>query len=371
MKATFNAPVSPIYLASRKERFGIRHAQCLSRPVSVGNYSPFGVTLHKRDLSLTSGSGNVPYRYGFQGQEMDDEISGKGNSYSADFWQYSPRIGRRWNIDPVIKVHESSYAVFANNPIWFADPNGADTFKVSISGVSGNPNLQRYDIARVGAETNTLVVLYPGEAPMSDFKPGTYEHQLYHNTYQVNENDERDKRGAPIYKTKELWEVAEDSKFRLKNGNSLVSNTFYAYTVLFQPPDKTGINKDEVVDFNRFEKELTGIVKNLNDPNGTLEKKSSTPYNSKDFNVLVIGYHSIHKYNSSGGIDPETNEKNKTLAINRANNLAGYLSQTLQLNQGRVSVAVGGQAQERKATIILHFPGQISRFSGAVKYVNP
>jgi hypothetical protein len=36
-------------------------------------------------------------------------------------------VGRRANIDPVVKVYESPYAAFANNPIWFNDFNGADT----------------------------------------------------------------------------------------------------------------------------------------------------------------------------------------------------------------------------------------------------
>jgi RHS repeat-associated protein len=64
------------------------------------------------------------YRYGFNGQEKDDEIYGEGNSYTAEFWQYDSRLGRRWNVDPVVKHWESSYATFANNPIFFIDPNG-------------------------------------------------------------------------------------------------------------------------------------------------------------------------------------------------------------------------------------------------------
>jgi RHS repeat-associated protein len=69
------------------------------------------------------GSSNS-YRYGFNGQEKDDEISGEGNSYTAEFWQYDPRVARRWNIDPVVVHWESSYAVFRNNPIAYSDPNG-------------------------------------------------------------------------------------------------------------------------------------------------------------------------------------------------------------------------------------------------------
>jgi hypothetical protein len=67
------------------------------------------------------------YRYGMNTQEKDNEIYGEGNSYSAEYWQYDARLGRRWNVDPVVKVHESPYATFANNPVWFVDPNGADT----------------------------------------------------------------------------------------------------------------------------------------------------------------------------------------------------------------------------------------------------
>ena len=66
------------------------------------------------------------YRYGFQGQEKDDELKGEGNSYSAEFWQYDPRLGRRWNIDPVDKPWMSPYHAFSNKPITNMDPNGAD-----------------------------------------------------------------------------------------------------------------------------------------------------------------------------------------------------------------------------------------------------
>ena len=67
------------------------------------------------------------YRFGFQGQEKDDEIfSSEGTSYSAQFWQYDSRIGRRWNLDPVVKYHESPYATFYNNPIFLIDPKGDD-----------------------------------------------------------------------------------------------------------------------------------------------------------------------------------------------------------------------------------------------------
>ena len=65
------------------------------------------------------------YRFGFNGMEKDDEINGAtGTSYTAEFWQYDPRIGRRWNLDPVDQISISNYAAFALNPIFYNDPYG-------------------------------------------------------------------------------------------------------------------------------------------------------------------------------------------------------------------------------------------------------
>ncbi len=90
---------------------------------TCSDYSPFGVELDGRTVSVEG------YRFGFNTQEKTDEISGSGNHTTALYWEYDSRLGRRWNIDPVVKYHESSYASFANNPIWFLDPDGADTLQ--------------------------------------------------------------------------------------------------------------------------------------------------------------------------------------------------------------------------------------------------
>lgn len=85
---------------------------------------------------LTS-AGTKPYRYGFNGQESDFEINNQGgSSYTADYWQYDSRLGRRWNIDPVVKEWESPYSTFANNPIWLSDQSGSDTISFNNSSTS-------------------------------------------------------------------------------------------------------------------------------------------------------------------------------------------------------------------------------------------
>ena len=52
---------------------------------------------------------------------------GETANYTAEFWQYDSRLGRRWNVDPVFKEYESPYACFAGNPIWYNDKFGLDT----------------------------------------------------------------------------------------------------------------------------------------------------------------------------------------------------------------------------------------------------
>ena len=66
------------------------------------------------------------YRYGGAGgQEKDDEITGAtGSHYTAEFWEYDSRTGKRWNVDPMTYPWQSSYAAFNNNPIYFIDPLG-------------------------------------------------------------------------------------------------------------------------------------------------------------------------------------------------------------------------------------------------------
>jgi RHS repeat-associated protein len=58
------------------------------------------------------------YRYGFQGQEMDNEIKGEGNSMNFEFRMHDPRVGRFLSLDPLAKQypHNSPFA-FAENRV--------------------------------------------------------------------------------------------------------------------------------------------------------------------------------------------------------------------------------------------------------------
>ena len=97
--------------------------------LSYSDYYPFGSPMPNRHTVQTSSdidqNGNKVYRYGFNGMESDFEVNNTTkSSYTATFWQYDSRLGRRWNTDPKPNPSISNYATFANNPISYVDMLG-------------------------------------------------------------------------------------------------------------------------------------------------------------------------------------------------------------------------------------------------------
>ncbi|MBS1988706.1 hypothetical protein JST56_07005, partial [Candidatus Dependentiae bacterium] len=110
------------------------------------------------------------YRYGFNGQEKSDEIKGEGNSYTAQFWEMDPRLGRRWNCDPVRKEHESPYAAFSNNPIINVDPYGNSDTTVTMPN-GGTMNLP--DGAKITSVLNSNTSTLDGSTKLVNVTPGS------------------------------------------------------------------------------------------------------------------------------------------------------------------------------------------------------
>ncbi|WP_338731495.1 hypothetical protein [Mangrovimonas cancribranchiae] len=72
------------------------------------------------------------YRYGFQGQEKDDEIKGEGNSINYKFRMHDPRVGRFFAIDPLFRKypHNSPYAFSENRLIDGVELEGLEVLQV-------------------------------------------------------------------------------------------------------------------------------------------------------------------------------------------------------------------------------------------------
>lgn len=85
----------------------------------------FGQNLTLKNTVSKSYSG---YTYGFNGMERDNEIKGNGNSYTTEFRQYDPRLGRWLTIDPLAYhpalIGWSPYHFGYNNPIVYIDEQG-------------------------------------------------------------------------------------------------------------------------------------------------------------------------------------------------------------------------------------------------------
>lgn len=81
------------------------------------DYHEFGQLMEGRGFK-----GN--YRYGYQGSEKDNEISGDGSSYTTQFRQLDPRLGRWMAPDPVFQPWQSPYTSMDNNPVNLTDVLG-------------------------------------------------------------------------------------------------------------------------------------------------------------------------------------------------------------------------------------------------------
>lgn len=66
------------------------------------------------------------YRYGFNGQEKDDEVKGDKNSVDFEARIYDSRLGRWLSVDPDLSLLPSisPYNFVLNSPNLFCDPNG-------------------------------------------------------------------------------------------------------------------------------------------------------------------------------------------------------------------------------------------------------
>ena len=85
-------------------------------------------------------------KYKYNGQEWQDELG--LNMYDMDFRDYDPAIGRWTGIDPITHHSMSPYMAFDGNPVYWADPSGADS--VGGASFSGSAAIDAYN-AIIGA----------------------------------------------------------------------------------------------------------------------------------------------------------------------------------------------------------------------------
>jgi RHS repeat-associated protein len=96
-----------------------------SEIVEESNYYPFGLK-HKGYNNVTNSLGNsTAQKFGYNGIELNESLG--LNLMEMDLRQYDPAIARWTSIDPVVHHSMSTYTAFDNNPVFWADPSGADS----------------------------------------------------------------------------------------------------------------------------------------------------------------------------------------------------------------------------------------------------
>jgi hypothetical protein len=137
--------------------------------------------------SILSSVSKGEYRYGMNTQEKDNEIYGEGNSYTAEYWQYDARLGRRWNVDPRSVPSFSPYSCFANNPIWFSDVAGdsavgsSSATKAQVKSGEGP-----YQFAKRNNISPEQLIKFNKEVFPEGYKKGTF---LIHPGQKLNTSD--------------------------------------------------------------------------------------------------------------------------------------------------------------------------------------
>jgi RHS repeat-associated protein len=91
------------------------------------------------------------YRYGFQGQEKDNELKGDGNSLNYTFRMHDPRVGRFFAVDPLFKDYpwNSPYAFSENRVIDGVELEGLEYYTVHIKvDINGKKTLMKVESHR-------------------------------------------------------------------------------------------------------------------------------------------------------------------------------------------------------------------------------
>ncbi|HBH05977.1 MAG TPA: hypothetical protein DDX92_05190 [Flavobacteriales bacterium] len=135
---------------------------------------------------------NTGYRYGFQGQEKDDEWKGSGNSINYKYRMHDPRLGRFLSLDPLAPdyPHNSPYAFSENRVIdgvelegleyetihHFIDPDAKlEVSRVHEIHMTTENNSKGYYTASFGPEGRGIKHVYINTSSGEDYQPERWD----------------------------------------------------------------------------------------------------------------------------------------------------------------------------------------------------
>jgi len=224
------------------------------------------------------------YRYGFQGQERDDEIKGEGNSLNFEYRMHDPRIGRFFAVDPLTRkyAYNSTYAFSENRPIDGIELEGLEFLDTDAKNMECVSTCQNDD--------------------------GTYT--LDFGSFQINASLEKFN-GKQYYNTGQHIYYGVNGWSQKGSGNEQVTtNVNYSFTYT---PDFSIIENFSYVPF------MSGREIQFGSGNGTISNYQESPSDEDIFNVTMnypesvadhSGFIYWGKYSYSGSADGMNNSKN-------------------------------------------------------------
>jgi putative sterol carrier protein len=138
--------------------------------LSIGEQYAFGMSMPGRTFSVED------YRYDMNTQERDATLF--EGAFTAEYWEYDSRIGRRWNLDPVSQISISDYACFANNPVWFNDilgdyvdyKNFGDKVKVTFKRIFNKKFRKEFNDNKIKTDMTFIYGKKSGAPSLNDAK---------------------------------------------------------------------------------------------------------------------------------------------------------------------------------------------------------
>ena len=284
----------------------------LSDITSATDYYPFGSPMDGRTFS------SEKYRFGFNGQEKDDEIAGEGNYLNFKYRIEDTRLCRFFAIDPLTKKYPelTPYQVASLSPIWMVEIEGLEGTPAEKVYAKNALDLALNNYAKSAAERvvnyNKGVEDYPAKYPSKTYIGGAsnscddwYTHTLFNRDknlvvgmYKLALNN-----GKILNYT--MWvnvSIAQDKKninyvsfTDLKtnpNGeNNLIGATTPRYVVQFwsSVPDGTNdakviaeyefLNKEDFIAFKelKFDQTYEATKKQLQEKDKSEKKSKSKP----------------------------------------------------------------------------------------------
>ena len=134
---------------------------------AYSDYFPFGQIMPNRH-----GYTGTKYRFGFQDQEVDDELKGEDNSVNFTFRMFDPRLGKFFAVDPLAHSYpfNSPYAFSENNVIHCIEFEGLEKVFVYNVWKDNNSKVHKkfshvYTDKNLKVNINQINTYYGGKVP--------------------------------------------------------------------------------------------------------------------------------------------------------------------------------------------------------------